>query len=155
MFCIWDDVNSPENLEGLSFIYWSKSFSLENSSFSITDILEKNSDRYKSFYLEFVLELGISEHNGKSVIDLLAFRPDFSFWWMTLIAQKNNWAKSPQINHILKLMVLEDWLNRNKCKKLFINTRNFELFRSISKLCKTKDIKLINLKKKKIIFCLV
>ena len=40
MFCIWDDVNSPENLEGLSFIYWSKSFSLENSSFSITDILE-------------------------------------------------------------------------------------------------------------------
>ena len=116
MFCIWDDVNSPENLEGLSFIYWSKSFSLENSSFSITDILEKNSDRYKSFYLEFVLELGISEHNGKSVIDLLAFRPDFSFWWMTLIAQKNNWAKSPQINHILKLMVLEDWLNRNKCK---------------------------------------
>lgn len=148
MFCIWDDVNSPENLEGLSFIYWSKSFSLENSSFSITDILEKNSDRYKSFYLEFVLELGISEHNGKSVIDLLAFKPDFSFWWMTLIAQKNNWAKSPQINHILKLMVLEDWLNRNKCKKLFINTRNFELFRSISKLCKTKDIKLINLKKK-------
>ena len=56
------------------------------------------------------------------MIDLLALKPNFSFWWMTLIAQKNNWAKSPQINHMLK-DGLEDWINKNDCKELFINTK--------------------------------
>ena len=152
MFCLWDDKSPPKDFKELNYIYWNKSFSLQNSSFSISDILEKNSDKFKSNYLEFVLKLGLSKNKDESVIDILELKPGFSYWWMTLIAEKSNWAKSPQINNILKLMVLEDWLNNNECSTLFINTSDFELFKSLGQLCQSKGIKLIDLKKKNLIF---
>jgi surface carbohydrate biosynthesis protein (TIGR04326 family) len=152
MFCLWDDKSPPKDFKELNYIYWNKSFSSQNSSFSISDILEKNSDKFKSNYLEFVLKLGLSKNKDESVIDILELKPGFSYWWMTLIAEKSNWAKSPQINNILKLMVLEDWLNNNECSTLFINTSDFELFKSLGQLCQSKGIKLIDLKKKNFIF---
>ena len=67
---------------------------------------------------------------------------------MTPIAEKSNWAKSPQINNILKLMAFKNWLDSNDCSELLINTNNQNLLSSFEQLCKSKGIKLTNINKK-------
>ena len=69
-------------------------------------------------YLSLIYEFGEAKVNGKRIIDHLIIRQNFSYWWMTPVAEKCNFAKSPQIDNIIKLMALEQWLQDNKYKKI-------------------------------------
>ena len=104
--------------------------------------MESYSDKLKSEYLDFIYHLGNSKIYGKSVIDILQIRDNLSFWWMTLLAEKSNWAKSPNITNILKLMALRMYISNNECKEILIKTDNKDLINSIRLFCKNTQIKL-------------
>ena len=122
-------------------IYWSSYTSSKSGRiFSIPKIVEKNSRSLKAKYLKLIYDLGKVKNNGKSIIDHLAIRPKFSYWWMTLFVEKCNYAKSPQIDNIIKMMALERWLQENNYQKIQLLTADRELAMSISLLSKKLSI---------------
>jgi surface carbohydrate biosynthesis protein (TIGR04326 family) len=86
-------------------------YSSNENEFSIPKIIEENADNFKSMYLDWVYKLGRENLNGKTVIDQLSIRKDFSFWWTTLIFEKSKW-KSPGIFKSFQLMALFSILER-------------------------------------------
>ena len=148
MYCVWDQDFSPDYDEKINFIFWNNPFDVKNRSLCLVDLLEENADKFKSEFLHYIFRLGKAKLNNKSIIEILTFSANFSFWWMTPIAEKSNWAKSPQINNILKLMAFKNWLDSNECSELLINTNNQNLLSSFEQLCKSKGIKLTNINKK-------
>lgn len=133
---VWDLDNNPTH-DIPDVIYWSNYTNSElDGIFSIPQLVEKNADHLKAKYLRLIYEFGEAKINGKRIIDYLIIRQKFSYWWMTLFAEKCNYAKSPQINNIIKLMALEQWLQENKYQKLKLVTANDELAMSVSLLAK-------------------
>ena len=55
---------------------------------------------------------------------------------MTLFVEKCNYVKSPQIDNIIKLIALEQWLKENRYQKLKLVTGNAALATSVSLLAK-------------------
>ena len=137
---VWDlDNQSDDKVPDV--IYWSSYTSSESDGiFSIPQLVEQNSDHLKAKYLRLIYEFGEAKVNGKRIIDHLIIRQNFSYWWMTLFAEKCNYAKSLQINNIIKLMALEKWLQENKYQKLKLVTANDELAMSVSLLAKRLSI---------------
>jgi len=68
-------------------------------------------------YCGWTHELGETIVNGRSIREHLAFRPDFSFWWTGLIAEKAP-LKSPAIYEIFKLRALERIYEDQNCTGL-------------------------------------
>ena len=76
---------------------------------SIAEKIEENADEYRKKYLAWVHEMGETQVRGKRLVDLLALRSSFSYWWMTLLTQKCNYSKSPQITDAVRLIAFFDW----------------------------------------------
>ena len=114
---LWDLDNQSDNSIH-DVVYWSSYISSESDGvFSLPQLVEQNADHLKEEYLKLIYEFGEAKVNGKRIIDHLIIRQNFSYWWMTLFAEKCNYVKSPQIDNIIKLMLLN-----SGCKK--INIRN-------------------------------
>jgi surface carbohydrate biosynthesis protein (TIGR04326 family) len=133
---LWDlDTNYSDDMPHV--INWN---SYTNSPlegiFSIPHLVEQNADYLKAKYLSLIYEFGEAKINSKRIIDHLTIRQNFSYWWMTLFVEKCNYAKSPQINNIIKLMALEQWLKENKYQKITLVSANKELAMSVSQLAK-------------------
>jgi surface carbohydrate biosynthesis protein (TIGR04326 family) len=98
---VWDLENIPNKSEK-KIILWS-GLSENEIFFSITKFVEDNSLLLRTKYLKWVFELGEININGKSLIENLKIRENLSFWWLTQISEKCNFAKSPQIDNVIKL----------------------------------------------------
>ena len=133
---IWD-LESQSNKSKDDVAYWN-SYELSESDTicSIPNIVEENAEYLKSQYLSLIYDFGEVKVNGKRIIDHLAIRQNFSYWWMTLFVEKCNFIKSPQIDDIIKLMALELWLQKNHYKKIKLISSNYNLAKSISLLAK-------------------
>jgi surface carbohydrate biosynthesis protein (TIGR04326 family) len=122
-------------------LHWSIYLNSESVSvFSLPVIVEENAERFKNQYLSLIYDLGNKKVNGQRIIDKLVIRKNFSFWWMTLFVEKNNYAKSPQIDDIIKLMALEHFFKTKKYKKLKLISSNKDLSTSISLLAKKLEV---------------
>jgi surface carbohydrate biosynthesis protein (TIGR04326 family) len=131
---IWDlDNQTHDNKDDV--IYWS-SYEVSESEeiFSIPHLVEENAEYLKAKYLSLIYDFGEVKVNGKRIIDHLIIRQNFSYWWMTLFVEKCNYSKSPQINNIIKLMALEQWLQENKYQKIKLVSINNDLAMSVSLL---------------------
>ena len=122
-------------------IYWNGyAQSKLDGVFSIPRMVEENANYLKAKYLELIYEFGEVEVDGKSIIEHLKIRKNFSYWWMTLLVEKCNYSKSPQIDNIIKLIALEQWLQENKYQKIRLITANNELAAAVFLLTKKLSI---------------
>jgi len=131
---IWD--LSKDFPEGYNKIVAWKNLSkdVSNSIVSITQLVEDNSDYYRSKYLSLIYELGELSVDGKTVVEHHKIKSGFSYWWNTLLVEKCNISKSPEINHVIKLLALEDLLISNKYTTIYVASSNEELSKSIKLL---------------------
>jgi surface carbohydrate biosynthesis protein (TIGR04326 family) len=121
---IWD-ADSGEMPEHDVLVTWnSYQQDVANNKISIPHLVEDNSGKFKSQFLSLIYDLGEAKINGKRVIEYLEIRPNFSYWWMTLLSEKCNYAKSPQINNIIKMMAFEEWIKHELPQKLVLITSN-------------------------------
>jgi len=133
---IWDSGHQNDD-DAQDVIFWNKYTNSEfDRIFSIPQLVEEKANDLKTKYLSLIYDFGEEKVDGIRIIDHLMIRQNFSYWWMTLITEKCNYAKSPQIVNIIKLMALEDWLLENKYNKLKLKTVDDELAFSISLLAK-------------------
>ena len=107
---------------------------------SISKFVEEHAEELKFRYLALIYDFGLAKIGSKSIIDHLAIRPNISYWWMTLVIEKCNYSKSPQINNVIKIMALEQWLQENNYQKIQLLTADRELAMSISLLSKKLSI---------------
>ena len=123
---VWDLKDSPSSGDWTTVLW--RSFASQSIPFvSIPSLVEVNADILKKKYLEWVFYLGETRHNGVSLVDHLELRPGFSYWWMTLIAEKCNLAKSPQIDHAIRLMAFGDWIADQRCRLLTLASSDGDL----------------------------
>ena len=140
-FLIWDSEGVPPSL-GCSLILW-QAFNSEASSehLSIPELVEENADRLKERYLSWVHELGETVNDEKSLVGDLELRPGFSYWWMSLITEKCNFAKSPLITDAIRLFALDDWSKQFPViESVKLVSANDALHQCLEKWCKTKEI---------------
>jgi surface carbohydrate biosynthesis protein (TIGR04326 family) len=78
---------------------------------SIPKIIEEDAERLRCQYLAWIWDLGHTQISGRRVVDRLVIRPGLSYWWMTLLAQKCNYSKSPNINEAIKLIAFAEWIS--------------------------------------------
>ena len=130
---VWDKKSLPFSDLGGDIILWSR-FANDSSSISLPTYLEDHGEYFRAKYLAFVHDLGVTHVNGKSVIDILESGDGFSFWWMTLLAEKSP-IKSIRIYDCLRLFALEEILLDLKPDSLFLVTSDPELVLAIKDLC--------------------
>ena len=124
---VWDLEDSPPACKGKTVLWRSFSDGVSNNVVSIPTLVEKNADALKQRYLAWVYALGEARIQGRRLVDHLELRPGFSYWWMTLFAEKCNLEKSPQIDDAIKLMALENWVARQSIGRVAVVTSNVQL----------------------------
>jgi surface carbohydrate biosynthesis protein (TIGR04326 family) len=127
MLLVWDS-DKKLSSEHYDVAYWQSSVGTGTSSdVSIPEQVENNADQLKSQYLALIYELGEAKINGKRLVKLLEIRPGFSYWWMTLLAEKCNYAKSPQVDNVIKLMAFKEWFEKKSYKRISLVSKNAQL----------------------------
>lgn len=124
---VWD---TDERLHAKhdSVAYWQSYDASEiNNTHSIPQLVEDNASQLRSQYLALIYKLGEAEVSGKRVVKHLEIRPGFSYWWMTLLTEKCNFAKSPQIDNAIKLMAFKEWLKERDYRHISLASSNAQL----------------------------
>ena len=124
---VFDGENVPLK-NGFATVLW-KSYAADcnQNVISIPQLVEKNAERLRARYLAWVHDLGETSVHGARVVDHLCLRPGFSYWWMTKIAEKCNYEKSPLINDAIKFMAFEEWAHEQQIDGVELATANHEL----------------------------
>ena len=112
-------------------LWRSYEFSETKDVYSLPKIVEDNATHLRSQYLALIYALGEAKFRGKKIVKHLEIRPEFSFWWTTLISEKSNFANSPQINNVIKLMAFRDWLEGRHYKNILLVSSNIQLGESM------------------------
>ena len=135
---IWDQKDLPEKTSQ-DVLLW-QSYDCREVFFSVPNYIEKHAERLRTKYLKFIHELGESRIDGKRIVEHFDLGDKFSFWWMTLLAEKNP-LKSPCIYDCIRLLALEEILKEKGFPevKLFSNDKNLRL--ALQKICKNLQIK--------------
>lgn len=133
---IWDVVGEAiDTAEYDAIILWqSYEQNSKKNVVSIPRLIQDNSDEIKEQYLSFIYKLGEASIKGKRVVEHLEVSCDFSYWWMTLLTEKCNFAKTPQIDNIIKVMSFKDWLNVDELYDIKLVSSNNKLNLAISEL---------------------
>lgn len=108
---IWDAEGSPPTGDWTTVLWRGFGDEITPGAVSIQKLVEANADALRKRYLAWVYDLGETRIKGRRLVDHLALRPGFSYWWMTLLAEKCNFAKSPQIDDAIRLMAFENWVS--------------------------------------------
>lgn len=138
---VWDAGGSPPSGEWATTFLWCGFTDNSNSRIlSIPKLVEDLAPALKAQYLGWIYELGERDIAGRRLLDHLELRPGFSYWWMTLIAEKCNWAKSPQINNAIRLIALNHLLSGRSIDCLTLVSSNSLLAESIQSLCDSRGI---------------
>jgi surface carbohydrate biosynthesis protein (TIGR04326 family) len=128
---IWDSADPPPDNYDNKVLWQSYTITDQEKETSIPRLVEDNDDELRSKYLAFIFDLGEAKVADKKIVDHLVIRHDFSYWWMTLLVEKCNYSKSPQIDNIIKLMAFEKWFDNNNFTTIKIISANQELVESI------------------------
>jgi surface carbohydrate biosynthesis protein (TIGR04326 family) len=134
---VWDQNGEPP-AHSEPLLCWRR-YDQGDSVSSIPRYLEDHADRIKSKYLAFIHDLGEHRVGEKRVVDHLDAGGGFSFWWMTLLAEKSPF-KSPRIYDCLRLLALEEILLLNRPASVTLVSADRALVQAISRLCRNLNI---------------
>lgn len=138
---LWDCREDPPTCKGLT-VLWSSNLSHSRCDVvSLPKIVETNSDALRKDYLAWIYQLGYFEIDGINVLKSLELLPDFSYWWVTSLAQKFNMASSAEHNEAIKILALEKYiLKSNIPSSIILTSSNLRLARCLSDYCQRMGI---------------
>ena len=128
---IWDAEGEPPVGEWTPVLWRAFVAHAQPDAVSIPALIETNADLLKKRYLAWVYELGERSIQGMRLVDHLGIRPGFSYWWMTLFAEKCNYSKSKQIDDAIRLMAFDEWATNKSISRIVLTTANQPLARCL------------------------
>ncbi len=102
---------------------------------SIPWLVENQAKLLRQEYLAWVHDLGESVQGGRSLKEHLDLGGDFSFWWLTRIAEKSP-LKSPGIFEVFKLRAFEGLYLTSGCRGIILCSADPRLNRVLSCWCR-------------------
>lgn len=137
---IWDSDSELRNETDTVFLW--RSFTEKGQNcFSIPNYVEKNSYSIRQKYLSFLYEISNDNSRGDNLINRLSIDNGISYWWMTLIAQKDVIQYSPHIYDIIKLYSLNEQLKFISFDEIEITSDNYGLISVLQEWASLKEIK--------------
>lgn len=137
---VWDSDKESQNGD-FRLVYWCELACVNSSNaISISDLVEKDADNLRIRYLSWVYEIGELDVNGCRLVDALQIRNGLSFWWLTLLTEKCNFAKSTQIDDVIKFLAFIDWAKAINCRNITLYSANRQLATSLGEWSKQNGI---------------
>ena len=131
---IWDSKDSPpEELDG-QIVFWGQKLDSSSNAISISDLIESNPDLFRSEYLDLIFRLNNVSVSGVPVKDYLKVTGCNNFLSLTLFSEKSNWARSPSINVILKVIAIKHFILAKKITNITLITTSGVLGSTIEAL---------------------
>lgn len=96
--------------------------------------VEAHGERLREKYLAWIHDLGQATVAGRRVVEHLALEDGPSFWWMTLLAEKNPW-KTPAIMDAIRLFAVEELLTCNRPAHVELRSTRRALHQTLRPLC--------------------
>ena len=121
---IWDADGMPPSSNAAMVLWRGFSDGVTPNVISIPRLIEENADTLRARYLAWIFDLGETRIKGLRVVDYLELRPGFNYWWMSLLVEKCNYSKSPQIDDAIRLMAFTDWATSNDVKSITLKSAN-------------------------------
>jgi surface carbohydrate biosynthesis protein (TIGR04326 family) len=149
---IWD--LSDENYKGESdALIWGKSnCNQPTNCIPIDLVIKRYQADVRNSYFMLTEEYGEVNINGSTLIEYLHFDDRLSYWWQTLVMQKCNFAKSPDIESIIKVLALDYYCSENDVSYIELYTSSKALVAVINSLCKSRAYKFAFKKNKSAIY---
>ena len=136
-YLIWDRRDRPPQGEGITVLW--REFSDQDSSHSIPLLVEKQAEALRSRFLAWLYEVGEARIAGRRVIDHFELRPGFSYWWMTLLAEKS-YAKSSRLNEAVKFLAFEEIDGIRSCGKIVLASGDATLADTFRLWCRNSNV---------------
>lgn len=137
---VWDADSSPPKTAGKTALWRSIADASSSNHVSLPLLVEANAESLKRRYLSWVYELGEVKVGGRRLIDQLQLRPGFSYWWMTMLAEKCNYSKSSQIDHVIRLLAFEEWAVEQSFNHLILASSDERLADCFRVWCAKSDL---------------
>jgi surface carbohydrate biosynthesis protein (TIGR04326 family) len=131
------DGNTPSVPGGRCVAFW-RSLDVPSGAVSVPGLVEQSATGLRDEYTRWVHDLGATRVRGRSVRSHLAFWPDFSFWWMTLIAEKGP-LKSDAIHRVFKMRALEQLHTRRDCHGILYVGNDLAVHRTLRNWARALD----------------
>lgn len=132
---IWDAEGAPPDGEWTPVLWREFVSNALPDAVSIPALFETNADLLRKRYLAWVYELSEKSIQGKRLVEHMQLRPGFSYWWMTLFAEKCNYIKSIQIVDAIRLMAFDEWATNKSISRIVLSTSNQPLVECIRLWC--------------------
>jgi surface carbohydrate biosynthesis protein (TIGR04326 family) len=137
-FLVWDADGSPPKGQWVRVLWRGFNQEDEQDTIAIPKFVEENAHCLRKRYIEWIYELGKTRIKGKRLIDHLELENSFSYWWMTLFAEKSPY-KSP-INNAIRLFAFEHVIRKIRPKRIVLVGGDRIINESITRLCENYDI---------------
>ncbi len=102
---------------------------------SISELIEANAEALKKYFLAWIYDIGMSYIKGRRLVEHLELRPGFSYWWMTLLTEKCNFAKSPQIDDAIRAIAFDNWAKSRAVDQVVLVSESWSLAQCIRLWC--------------------
>lgn len=132
---IWDVEGSPLVGDWTTVLWSDYAKASESNIVSIPAMVEEQADVLRARYLAWIYELGETRIKGKRVIDHLELRPGFSYWWMTLLAQKFNISGTSEVDNVIKAFALENIVSERKPTSILLISNNDKIALTLQGFC--------------------
>lgn len=136
---IWDADGEPPVGDWTTLLWRSYDTKGRKDVISIPQLVEDNAESLRARYLAWIYELGETKVKEKRVVDHLEIRPGFSYWWMTLLAQKCTYAASPNIYHAIRLLACEHVCKATEIEKITVVTSQPLLAAELQEWCNANN----------------
>ena len=138
---IWDEDKNFVNDNKVFNIHWNMDQTNNKQFISISKIVKEDLQYYKNKYLDIIHDISKTIVFETSLENKLKIKKNFSYWHLTLLNEKSNLFKSPEINDLLKFLALKDWCIKNNINEIFVNSKKKYLLISIKTFCYNHGIK--------------
>ncbi len=136
---IWDDEGPAPKGNWIIFL-WNSIDKTDEKIYSVPGLVEEYSDELKAAYISWLYELGEAEISSGRLLDSFEIRPEFSLWWMTLLAEKSVY-KSPQISDAIRFLALETVLKQLQPTAIILLSQRRDIANTFFAWCKNLGIK--------------
>ncbi len=135
---IWDEDSEPPLHNGQVLLWRGFRSAGVEDVFSLPELVDAQAEELRRRFLALVHGAGTTRVGGRTVIDHLRLENGISYWWMTSIAQKDVYARSPYIFDALKLFAFDDFARSSAGQPIELRSADRRIAEVIAAWCRSE-----------------
>lgn len=113
------------------------------NSISVSNIIEQNDIYLRSKMFKILQSFAFDSHEFGNVIKYSTIKHNFSYWWLSSVAEQSNWSESFYLNELIILYAIDLILKQYSSKDIFVLfTESTDRYILIERYFKTTSLNL-------------